>query len=135
MTKSVTLRASDSVYLDSADPHALRSAFENIIRNAIRFTQPGTNVEVALSVEEQMPRSFVLVSVRDHGPGVPEESLQVIFRPFVQLMSNDQSGETHNGLGLAIASQAVRMHRGTIDAANVPQGGLEISVRLPRSRL
>ena len=131
MTKSVTLNAKGSVYLDNADPHALRSAFENIIRNAIRFTQPGTNVEVTLSVEEQMPRSFVLVSVRDHGPGVPEESLQAIFQPFVQLMSNEQSGETHNGLGLAIASQAVRMHRGTIAAANVPRGGLEICVRLP----
>lgn len=131
MTKSVTLNAKGCVYLNNADPHALRSAFENVIRNAIRFTQPGTNVEVALSVEEQMPMSFVLVSVRDHGPGVPEESLQAIFQPFVQLMSNEQSGETHNGLGLAIASQAVRMHRGTIAAANVPQGGLEIFVRLP----
>lgn len=131
MTKSVTLNAKGSVYLDNADPHALRSAFENIIRNAIRFTQPGTNVEVAFSMEKQMPGSFVLVSVRDRGPGVPEESLQTIFQPFVQLMSNERSGETHNGLGLAIASQAVRMHRGTIAAANVPQGGLEISVRLP----
>jgi two-component system, OmpR family, sensor histidine kinase CpxA len=131
MTKSVTLNAKGSVYLDDADPHALRSAFENIIRNAIRFTQPGTNVEVALSIEEQMPRSFVLVSVRDHGPGVPEESLQAIFQPFVQLISDEQLGKTHNGLGLAIASQAVRMHRGTIAAMNLPQGGLEISVRLP----
>lgn len=134
MTKSVTLNAKASVYLDNADPHALRSAFENIIRNAIRFTPPGTRVEVALSVEEQTPRSSVLVSVRDHGPGVLEESLQAIFQPFVQLMSDEQSGETHNGLGLAIASQAVRMHHGTIAAANAPQGGLEISVRLPVAR-
>jgi two-component system sensor histidine kinase CpxA len=131
MTKSVTLNAKSSVHLKNADPHALRSAFENIIRNAIRFTQAGTNVEVAISVEAQIGKSFVLVSVRDHGPGVPEESLEAIFLPFVQLMSNEQSGETHNGLGLAIASQAVRMHHGTIAAANVPPGGLEISVRLP----
>jgi signal transduction histidine kinase len=133
MTKSVTLSAKSSVYLDTADPHALRSAFENIVRNAIRFTQPGTNVEVALRVEDRTPRSFVEISVRDCGPGVPEESLHTIFQPFVQLTGDGLSGETHNGLGLAIASQAVRMHHGTIAAANLPRGGLEICVRLPRT--
>ena len=133
VTRSVTLDATSAVYLDNADLHALRSAFENIVRNAIRFTQPGTNVEVALRVEDKTPKSFVEISVRDRGPGVPEESLQAIFQPFAQVTSDGQSGGSHNGLGLAIASQAVRMHHGTIVAANLPRGGLEICVRLPRT--
>jgi signal transduction histidine kinase len=128
--KSVTLHTTGSVHLENADPHALRSAFENIIRNAIRFTRPGTDVQVTLEMDKSAQESFVVLSVRDCGPGVPEESLQAIFQPFVQIAS-DEIQEKGNGLGLAIASQAIRMHGGTIFAANLPRGGLEVSVRLP----
>jgi signal transduction histidine kinase len=128
--KSVNLSMTDAVHLQNADSHALRSAFENIIRNAIRFTQPGTDVQVTLEMDRNPKESFALVFVRDRGPGVPEESLQTIFRPFVQIMSGENH-EKGNGLGLAIASEAIRMHGGTISAANLPHGGLEISVRLP----
>jgi signal transduction histidine kinase len=128
--KSVNLSITDAVHLQNADSHALRSAFENIIRNAIRFTQPGTDVQVTLEMDRNPKESFALVYVRDRGPGVPEESLQTIFQPFVQIMSGENH-EKGNGLGLAIASEAIRMHGGTISAANLPHGGLEISVRLP----
>lgn len=131
LDKSVSLSAKGSTYLENADPHALRSAFENIVRNAVRFTRPGTTVEVTFHVEERVSNSFALVSVRDHGPGVPEDSLDTIFQPFVQLANNDPSGESHNGLGLAIASEAIQMHHGTISAANLPNGGLEVRVSLP----
>jgi signal transduction histidine kinase len=128
--KSVSLRMTDSVRLQNADAYALRSACENIIRNAIRFTGPGTDVQVVLEVDRSTLEPTARLSVRDRGPGVPEESLQAIFQPFVQIAS-DPSQERGNGLGLAIASEAVRMHRGTISAANLPRGGLEICVRLP----
>lgn len=129
--KSVNLHADGSAYLKDADPHALRSAFENIIRNAIRFSQPNTNIDVSLTINAESPKSAVLIAVLDHGPGVPEESLQAIFQPFVQLANNDPSGESHNGLGLAIASEAIRMHGGAITAVNMPGGGLEVRVTLP----
>jgi signal transduction histidine kinase len=128
--KSVSLHMTDSVRLQNADAYALRSACENIIRNAIRFTRPGTDVQVVLEVDRSTLEPTARLSVRDRGPGVPEESLQAIFQPFVQIAS-DPSQERGNGLGLAIASEAVRMHRGTISAANLPRGGLEICVRLP----
>jgi signal transduction histidine kinase len=118
------------VFFENADPHALRSACENIIRNAVRFTPPGTNVQVVLEMDKSTLEPVALLSVRDFGPGVPEEFLQAIFQPFVQVPS-DKSSEGGNGLGLAIALQAIRMHGGTISAANLPPGGLEISVRLP----
>jgi signal transduction histidine kinase len=131
--KSVNLSMTDAVHLQNADSHALRSAFENIIRNAIRFTQPGTDVQVTLEMDRNPKESFALLFVRDRGPGVPEESLQAIFQPFVRIVS-DENQEKGNGLGLAIASEAIRMHGGTISAANRPHGGLEVSVRLPAAQ-
>ena len=128
--KSVSLQAADSVFLQNADPHALRSACENIIRNAIRFTRPGTNVQVVLAMDKTTLQPVALLFVRDFGSGVPEEFLQAIFQPFVQV-PGDKSSDEGNGLGLAIALEAIRMHGGTISAANLPSGGLEICVRLP----
>jgi two-component system, OmpR family, sensor histidine kinase CpxA len=126
--KSVSLRTKGAIVLENADPHALRSACENVIRNAVRFTPQGTNVEVVLEIDRST--SLVLLSVRDHGPGVPEESLEAIFQPFYRISGDAQEGEG-NGLGLAIASEAIRLHRGTICATNLRPTGLEMTIRLP----
>jgi two-component system, OmpR family, sensor histidine kinase CpxA len=128
--KSVILRSRGSIILENADPHALRSACENVIRNAVRFTQPGTNVELELEIDRSTPEPLGILSVRDHGPGVPEESLEAIFQPFYRI-SGDTQGVDGNGLGLAIAAEAIRLHRGTISAANLRTTGLEITMRLP----
>ena len=72
-----------------------------------------------------------ILSVRDHGPGVPEESLEAIFQPFHRISGDAQGAAEGNGLGLAIASEAIRLHRGTISAANLRPTGLEITIRLP----
>jgi two-component system sensor histidine kinase CpxA len=128
--KSVNLRTNGSIILENADPHALRSACENVIRNAVRFTRPGTNVEVVLEIDRSTPEPVGILSVRDHGPEVPEESLEAIFQPFHRI-SGDAQGTDGNGLGLAIASEAIRLHRGTISAANLRPTGLEITIRLP----
>jgi two-component system, OmpR family, sensor histidine kinase CpxA len=128
--KSVSLRTTGAFILKNADPHALRSACENVIRNAIRFTRPGTNVEVTLEIDRSTPELQWILSVRDHGPGVPQESLEKIFQPFYRI-SDDTQGADGNGLGLAIASEAVRLHGGAITAANLRPAGLEIAIRLP----
>jgi two-component system sensor histidine kinase CpxA len=127
--KSVSLEATNSVVLKNADPHALRSACENIVRNAIRFSPPGGRVEVNLSVNGDNERR-VLLSIRDRGPGVPEEHLQTIFQPFFRLNRSDKTGEG-NGLGLAIALEAVRLNGGVITASNLSPSGLNIEVNLP----
>jgi two-component system sensor histidine kinase CpxA len=126
--KSVSLRTKGSVILLDADPHALRSACENVIRNAVRFTQPGTDVEVILEIDRSASEPLALLSVRDHGPGVPEDSLQAIFQPFFRINAEATGG---NGLGLAIAFEAIRLHRGRISATNLLPTGLEINIRLP----
>jgi signal transduction histidine kinase len=128
--KSVSLQTTGSVILRNADPHALRSACENIIRNAVRFTRPGSDVQIVLEVDRTAPEPFTLLSVRDHGPGVPEDSLQAIFQPFYRITGDGQA-TGGNGLGLAIASEAIRLHRGTIRAENLQPAGLQIIIRLP----
>jgi signal transduction histidine kinase len=128
--KSVSLQTTGSIILQYADPHALRSACENIIRNAVRFTGPGSDVQIVLEVDRSAAEPLALLSVRDHGPGVPEDSLQAIFQPFYRI-SGDGETTGGNGLGLAIASEAIRLHCGTIRAKNLRPTGLEIIIQLP----
>ena len=128
--KSVSYFGKEAVILESADPHALRGACENIIRNAVRFTESGTDVEVSLAIDRSAAEPRVILSVRDHGPGVPEDALEKIFQPFFRV-DGDGNSPGGNGLGLAIAVQAIRMHRGAIIAKNVQPRGLEVTVVLP----
>jgi signal transduction histidine kinase len=130
--KSVSLKSSSDVVLETADSLALRSACENIVRNAIRFTRPGTEVNVALDVDNTASSRQVFLTVRDQGPGVPKDALQNIFSPFFRINGPGRR-EEGNGLGLAIALEAIRLHHGSITASNLNPEGLEISVRLPVS--
>jgi two-component system sensor histidine kinase CpxA len=69
--------------------------------------------------------------VRDHGPGVSEEALAQLFRPFYRVddARDRQAGGT--GLGLSISERAIRLHGGTVQACNAPGGGLIVDLRLP----
>ncbi len=130
--KSVSLKSSSDIVLETADSLALRSACENIVRNAIHFTRPGTEVNVALGVDNTASVRQVFLTVRDQGPGVPKDALQNIFSPFFRINGSGRRKEG-NGLGLAIALEAIRLHHGSITASNLNPEGLEISVRLPVS--
>ncbi|HEX4952053.1 MAG TPA: ATP-binding protein [Thermoanaerobaculia bacterium] len=105
----------------------LHRAFENVLRNAVKFTAPGTVVEVEAAVSAEGDR-FV-VRVADRGPGVPEADLERIFEPFYR--GDNGAGASGTGLGLAIARRAVELHGGTIRAANREGGGLVMELRLP----
>src|SRR5579862_4734416 len=114
----------------------LHSAIENVVRNAIRYTQEGTNVDVRLEqgvgLQKDGPGSpQAVVRVTDSGPGVPEDALDKLFRPFYRI--DDARGRQTGGvgLGLAITDRAVRLHVGTIRVSNRPQGGLMVEIRLP----
>ena len=109
----------------------LHSAIENVVRNAMRHTCDGTDVEIRLTKEGVHGRDQAVVRVIDHGPGVPQESLDKLFRPFYRL--DDARGRQTGGvgLGLAITDRAVRLHGGSVRAANRPEGGLMVEIRLP----
>jgi signal transduction histidine kinase len=133
--KSVRLEAEAGIVIEKADQQALRSACENIVRNAIRFTTPGSEVEVILKTEGMSPSSQAILSVRDYGPGVPGNLLQQIFEPFFRVKepSVDPRANHGTGLGLAIALEAIRQHRGTVLALNANPIGLEVRIMLPTS--
>ena len=113
------------------DEALLRSAIENIVRNAIYYTAPDTDIRVGLAPQSGAANSSVQLRVSDHGPGVPEADLENIFKPFYRVATarDRQSGGT--GLGLAIASRVVALHHGSVRAANRAGGGLEIMIQLP----
>src|SRR5258705_2170258 len=109
----------------------LRSAIENVVRNGVRYTPEGTAVEVALRRQNGAGDNFAIISVRDHGLGVPEESLEKIFRPFYRTEdARDRQSGGGTGLGLAITERAVRMHGGTIKTTNAQGGGLAVEMGL-----
>lgn len=109
----------------------LRSAVENVVRNAVRFTPEGTAVEVELRRMNGGGDRFAVISVRDRGKGVPEASLEKIFRPFYRAEdARDRQSGGGTGLGLAITERAVRMHGGSVSAMNARDGGLSVEIRL-----
>ena len=118
----------------AGDPELLRSAFENVIRNAVRYSPTGAVVSVsarALSGQGAQPRC-VEVAVCDSGPGVPEKDLQLIFEPFYRVESaREHRGRGGEGLGLAIAARAITLHAGSIGAHNLAGGGLAVVISLP----
>jgi signal transduction histidine kinase len=132
--KSVRLEAEGGIVIENADQQALRSACENILRNAIKFTRPGSEVEVILKTENTKPLMQAVLLVRDCGPGVPVDLLQQIFQPFFRVTehSGHQMARANGtGLGLAIALEAIRQHRGSIIASNAKPIGLEVKITLP----
>jgi signal transduction histidine kinase len=130
VTTEVTADAADQ-FLVEADPDLLRSAVENVVRNATRYTAEGTTVEVRLAREQAANGQEIVVRVLDSGPGVPDEALQKIFEPFYRLddARNRQTGGA--GLGLSIADRAIRLHGGQLRASNRKEGGLEMEIRIP----
>jgi two-component system sensor histidine kinase CpxA len=109
----------------------LHSAIENVVRNATRHTEPGSEVEIRLGHENRGGKDEAVIRVTDHGPGVPQESLDKLFRPFYRLDDARERQTGGVGLGLAITDRAVRLHGGKVRAANRPEGGLMVEIRLP----
>jgi len=109
----------------------LHSAVENVVRNAIRYTQEGTSVDVDLASETKGGVYEAVLRVSDSGPGVPPEALSKLFEPFYRLDDARERLTGGVGLGLAITERAVRFHGGRVKASNRQGGGLVIEIRLP----
>ena len=118
---------SDSGELEvCGDRELLRRAIENVVRNSIRYAPPETAVDVRIDRANDTAR----ISVRDRGPGVPEEAIEKIFQPFFRVDGSRDSASGGTGLGFAIARRAVGVHHGDLWAKNA-QPGLQVCIELP----
>ena len=125
--RDVTLAASGSASA-AVRAELVYRAFENVVRNAVKYTGEGTTVEVRADPGGE--RGPFTLTVADRGPGVPAGDLEAIFEPFYRARSG--AGTQGFGLGLAIAKRAIEAHGGRIGAANRDGGGLEVTITLPR---
>ncbi len=115
----------------AANRELLRRAVENVLRNAVSYTESGSDVLVNLQVETDARTRVAVLTVQDHGPGVPAEELAHIFEPFYRV-GDDRSRKTGGtGLGLAITARAIQLHGGSVKATNAEGGGLIITVAIP----
>lgn len=111
----------------TGEAELLHRAIENVVRNAVRFTEPGTSVDVTVKLGAR----DVTVEVRDHGPGVPESALADIFKPFYRVDTDRARSKGGTGIGLAITERALALHGGRVSAQNASTGGLSVSLVLP----
>lgn len=124
--KSVSLVQLDECRI-YGNENLLRSAVENVVRNAIRYTNPGTTVEISMGRGAEN----AWIKIRDHGEGVPENELKDMFQPFYRIAEARERKTGGIGLGLAITEQAVQAHGGGIEARNAADGGLIVEIDLP----
>ena len=109
------------------DPAGLKSAVENVVRNALAYSGPGQPIVVDLEVTADE----AIIRVLDRGPGVAAEELTRIFEPFYRTDKSRDHSNGGQGIGLAITARVMELHGGSVAAANREGGGLEVVLRLP----
>jgi len=109
------------------DPDRIEQILENLFQNAMRYTPEGSTIEIMILTKGLT----AVLTVRDHGPGIPADKLETIFDRYYQL--NDNSGQKAGGqgMGLAIALRLARVHGGNLYVRNRPDGGAEFTLELP----
>jgi two-component system sensor histidine kinase CpxA len=125
--KSVRLISSSDSATVAVDPTWMASAIENVVRNAVRHTPVGSEVLITFARRA----GALAISVRDHGPGVPEADLTKIFEPFYRVTSARERDSGGEGLGLAITARVMAAHGGRVEARNAAYGGLEVELLVP----
>ncbi len=108
------------------DTELLRRAIENVMRNAIRYAPVESKVEITLA----NGGGWAKITIRDYGPGVPEEALPRLFDPFYRVEQDRDRKSGGVGLGLSIARRAVELHKGQLRASNASPG-LLVEIDLP----
>ena len=110
----------------SADRNRIAQVIRNLLSNAVQFSPDGGKIEIAVARRD----SFVVITVRDHGIGIPEQERDAVFDKFIQ-SSKTRSGAGGTGLGLAICREVVAAHGGRIWAESPVGGGATLVVELP----
>jgi two-component system sensor histidine kinase CpxA len=123
--KAVKILSSDSVRVFGNEP-LIRSAVENVLRNAVKYTKENTAVEVKV----ERIKSNAEISIKDYGEGVPENELEKLFKPFYRIQEARDRKSGGTGLGLAIAERSINNHHGKVSATNT-EDGLKVIITIP----
>jgi signal transduction histidine kinase len=115
-----------------ADERRLQQALSHLLSNAVKFTEPGGTVTVGASVAED---GRLLLFVRDTGIGIPEEDLERVFEPFIQLDGSLARRFQGAGLGLYMSRALVHGHGGELTLRSLPGAGTHAEIRLPAERV
>ena len=121
--------AFDHVPPVTADREALRAVIWNLLENAVKYSPDSDRVELAISARD----CSVYIDVRDTGIGIPAREHSSVFEPFVRGAGARAHNIRGTGIGLALARQIVRAHRGDIVLDSAPGRGSTFRVRLPAS--
>jgi len=112
-----------------AEENKIRQVITNLMGNALRFTTVDSPIEIEVTVDQK--RDSAIISVIDHGEGIPPQIREKIFQRFWRADSSRNRDTGGSGLGLAIVASIVASHRGTVDVEETPGGGSTFRVRLP----
>lgn len=110
----------------SCDPKRLRQVFLNILDNAAKHGSEGKYIEASLTYENNM----IVVRIRDHGPGIPEDELPLVKRKFYKGSSKARG----SGIGLSVCDEIVQLHGGSLILENAPGGGTLVTVEIPANQ-
>jgi two-component system sensor histidine kinase KdpD len=111
------------------DAVLMEQVLVNLLENALKYTPPGTLIEITGRRSDD--GKWVEVTVSDRGPGIPEGESEKLFEKFYRVPAQRERAQSGVGLGLAICRAIVQAHGGRIEARNRPDGGAVISFRLP----
>ena len=109
------------------DENKILQVMNNLISNAVKFSPSGSEVSVLLEADEEA----VAVSVRDHGPGIPEHEHDKIFKPFGRTSVRATGEEKCTGLGLVIVKNIIEAHKGEISFISSPGEGSFFTFKIP----
>ncbi|MDE1161588.1 MAG: ATP-binding protein [Acidobacteriaceae bacterium] len=132
---TVSLIKSPEDHFVEGNTELLRRAIENVARNAIRYTAPASQITVKIFKSGLAGKeAFIHIEISDEGPGIPEESLPLIFGAFYRTDAARGDSTGGFGVGLSIAERAVHLHGGAITAKNRQGRGLSVSIQLPAAQ-
>ncbi len=134
MSKGIRLRCPDlgsGECWGRVDKEGLRMAMDNLVNNAIKFSPPGSEVQVTLHSHEWEGEPMALIQVRDQGPGLTAEDKAKIFGTFQILSAKPTAGESSTGLGLSIVRQMVERHGGKVWVESGYGHGATFGIDLP----
>ncbi|MCH6257987.1 hybrid sensor histidine kinase/response regulator [Puniceicoccaceae bacterium K14] len=112
----------------SLDKTLVARVIDNLVSNAVKFSPPGTCVEV---VVQNHGENLQLI-VQDEGPGIPPDEFDKLFKEFSRTSNLPTAGESSSGIGLYVCKQIVSSHKGSISVENRPEGGARFIINFNR---